>query len=147
LTPYLVDTNILVRLANRHDPMRPMARQAVRALRARGEHLCYTSQILGEFWNVTTRPATARGGLGMTVSRTDRRVRLLEQYLVLLPDILPVHEEWRRLLVAHAVTGVQVHDARLVAAMRVYQVTHLLTFNIADFQRYPGIIAHHPQTI
>jgi predicted nucleic acid-binding protein len=145
--PYLIDTNILVRLANRHDPLRPTAQRAVRTLRSRGERLCYTSQILGEFWNVSTRPATARGGLGMTIPRTDRRVRLVERHLVLLPDVLPVHEEWRRLLLTHAVTGVQVHDARLVATMRVYQITHLLTFNTADFQRYPGIVAQHPQSV
>src|SRR4051812_1261948 len=113
--PYLVDTNIAVRLANRHDPLRGVAQQAITALRSRGETLCYTSQILGEFWNVCTRPTTARGGLGMSVPRTVRRVRLMEQFLVLLPETLPVHEEWRRLLEAHAVTGVQVHDARLVA--------------------------------
>ncbi len=45
--PYLLDTNIVVRLANRHDPLRPLARQAVYALRSRGERLHYTSQILG----------------------------------------------------------------------------------------------------
>jgi hypothetical protein len=31
------------------------------------------------------------------------------------------------------------HDARLVAAMIVHGVTHLLTFNGADFARYSGI--------
>jgi predicted nucleic acid-binding protein len=144
---YLVDTNISVRLAHRHDPLRAVARQAIMTLRSRGESLCYTSQILGEFWNVCTRPATARGGLGMSVARTVRRVRLMEQFLVLLPGTLRVHEEWRRLLEAHAVTGIQVHDARLVAVMHVYQIPHLLTFNTADFQRYPGITAVHPQDI
>jgi predicted nucleic acid-binding protein len=145
--PYLLDTNIVVRLANRHDPLRPVAQRAVYRLRSRGERLCYTSQIMGEFWNVCTRPATARGGLGMTVPRTERRVRLMEQYLVLLPDTIAVHEEWRRLLVTHAVTGVQVHDARLVAAMHVYRLTHLLTFNVADFGRYLAITPQHPQDV
>jgi predicted nucleic acid-binding protein len=44
---YLLDTNIPVRLANRHDPLRSVAQRAVYALRARGERLCYTSQIMG----------------------------------------------------------------------------------------------------
>jgi predicted nucleic acid-binding protein len=144
---YLFDTNIPVRLTNRHDPQRAVAQHAVYALRARGERLCYTSQILAEFWNVCTRPVTARGGLGMTVARTERRVRLMEQYLELLPDSLAVHQEWRRLLVAHRITGLQVYDARLVAAMYVHQISHLLTFNVAHFQRFPGITVQHPQDI
>ncbi len=71
----------------------------------------------------------------------------MEQYLDLLPDVLLIHQEWRRLLVAHGVTGVQVHDARLVAAMHVYRIPHLLTFNVADFHRFPGITVQHPQDI
>lgn len=144
---WLVDTNILVRLAHRPDPLRTVAWQAVRTLWERGARLCYTSQILGEFWNVATRPVAARGGLGLMLAAVDRRARFLERRLVLLPDGLAVHEEWRRLLVAHAVAGVQVHDARLVAMMHVYQVPHLLTFNVTDFRRYPGITVLHPQDV
>jgi predicted nucleic acid-binding protein len=44
-------------------------------------------------------------------------------------------------------TGKSTHDARLVAAMRVHQVTHILTFNIQDFTRYPGINILSPQAI
>lgn len=144
---YLLDTNIHVRLANRHDPHYALARRAVSTPRARGERLCYTSQVLGEFWNVCTRPTTARGGLGLTVERTDRRVRLMERHLELLPDTLQLHEEWRRLLVVHAVTGLQVHDTRLVAAMHIHGIPRILTFNVADFRRFPGITAVHPQDV
>jgi hypothetical protein len=45
------------------------------------------------------------------------------------------------------VSGVQVHDARIAAAMRVHGVTHLLTLNTGDFTRYPGITAVHPATL
>jgi predicted nucleic acid-binding protein len=64
-----------------------------------------------------------------------------------LPDSLAVHEEWRRLLVMHSVSGVQVHDARLVAAMRVHGVKHILTFNDKDFARYADIEAVHPRAV
>jgi hypothetical protein len=49
-------------------------------------------------------------------------------------------------VLAHAVSGAQVHDARLVAAMHVHGLTHLLTLNVPDFTRYPGITIVHPQT-
>jgi hypothetical protein len=34
------------------------------------------------------------------------------------------------------------HDTRLVAAMLVYGIKHILTFNVSDFARYPNIIVH-----
>lgn len=43
--------------------------------------------------------------------------------------------------------GVQVHDARLVASMIAHAVTHILTSNVADFSRYPGIIVSAPDDI
>jgi len=51
------------------------------------------------------------------------------------------------LLVAYNVVGVQVHDARLVAAMHVHGVKRILTFNDRDFVRYSDIMALHPRTI
>lgn len=47
-------------------------------------------------------------------------------------------------VVVHEVRGVKVHDARIAAAMRAYGVSHILTFNGADFRRYPGIVAVAP---
>ncbi len=46
-------------------------------------------------------------------------------------------------MVQFKVMGVQVHDARLVAAMQVNQMTHLLTLNPRDSARYAseGIVA------
>lgn len=53
----------------------------------------------------------------------------------------------RRLVIAHSVSGVQVHDARLAAAMKIHAVTHLLTLNPADFTRYPHITLVHPGSL
>lgn len=57
-----------------------------------------------------------------------------------------MYPEWRRLVVAHGVRGVQVHDARLAAAMRVHGVGRILTLNGADFARYAdeGVAVVHP---
>ena len=65
----------------------------------------------------------------------------------MLPDSLAVHNEWRRLLVDYRVSGVQVHDARLVAAMRVHDVKRILTFNTKDFARFDQIEAVHPHDL
>ena len=47
----------------------------------------------------------------------------------------------------HSVSGVQVHDARLVAATRVHGVKRILTFNDKDFARYTDIEAVHPRAV
>jgi hypothetical protein len=52
-----------------------------------------------------------------------------------------------KLLVTYGVSGVQVHDARLAAAMRVYGVKWILTFNERDFARYADIEAIHPRAV
>ncbi len=108
--------------------------------------LCYTSQNVGEFWNACTRAAD-RNGYGLSPQEAGRLAKTFEERLRLLPDGLAVHEEWRRILVTHSVSGVQVHDARLVAAMRVHEVTHILTFNDKDFARYTDIAAVHPRAV
>ncbi len=43
--------------------------------------------------------------------------------------------------------GVNVHDARLVAAMLVHGLTHILTFNTPDFRRFSQITVVHPSEI
>jgi predicted nucleic acid-binding protein len=142
----LADTNILVRLVKRHDPEFALVRGALRALLAQSARLCYTPQIMAEFWNVSTRPPE-RHGYGLTPLEADRRARRIERAFTLLPDGEAVSREWRRLIVAHAVSGVQVYDARLVAVMKVHDVTHLLTLNDRDVARYAGITVVHPSQV
>lgn len=60
--PYLVDTNVLLRLLQRSDPHHHMVRTALRTLWLRGEQLYFTPQNLVEFWRVCTRPTAAIGG-------------------------------------------------------------------------------------
>lgn len=142
--PYLVDTNVFLRLVSRNDPDRNTVLDALRNLGARNEGLFYTSQVLAEFWTVCTRPSKARGGYGLSPEQTERKARMIERYCRLLPDSLATHQEWRRLIVTHSVMGVEVHDARLVASMNVHGVAGLLTFDSKDFKRYAGILVVSP---
>jgi len=145
-TPYLVDSNILLRWIKPDHSDYPAIDSAIDDILQRQGVLCYTSQNLAEFWNTSTRPVD-RNGYGLSPGETDRRARFFENRLRLLADSLAVHEEWRKLLVTHSVSGVQVHDARLVAAMRVHGLKHILTFNDKDFARYTEIQAVHPRAI
>jgi predicted nucleic acid-binding protein len=145
-TPYLVDSNILLRWVQPNHSDYPIIVSAIDVLLRQGAALCYTSQNVAEFWNTCTR-RVLRNGYGLSPRDADRAARFFEDKLRLLPEILAVHEEWRRLLVSHGVSGVQVHDARLVAAMRVHGIKHILTFNKKDFARYTDIEAVHPRSV
>src|SRR3954447_1714254 len=81
----LLDTGILLRLLDPTDPHYGTVRGAVRVLRARGDTLVISAQNVAEFWNVCTRPAAARGGLGLSVAECDRRLRLLERLFPVVP--------------------------------------------------------------
>lgn len=143
---HLTDSNILLRFVKPDDRDYPSVREAITRLWTNGDRLCFTTQNLGEFWNTCTRPAE-RNGYGLTISETDRRAGLIEAQFTLLPDNDAVHREWRKMLVTNEVHGVQVHDARLVAAMRVHGIRHILTFNVRDFARYTDIVAVHPEAV
>jgi len=143
-TPYLVDSNILLRWVKPDHNDYSLVISTIEEILQRDGVLCYTSQNLGEFWNACTRPAD-RNGYGLSPQEADQRAKFFEEKLRLLPDSLLVHKEWRKLLVTHGVSGVQVHDARLVAAMRVHGVRRILTFNARDFARFTDIEAIHPK--
>lgn len=145
-TPYLVDSNVLLRWVKPNHSDYPVIVSATDAILQHGGVLCFTSQNVGEFWNACTRPLN-RNGYGLSPEQTDHLAKFFEERLRLLPDSLAVHEEWRRLLVAYHVSGVQVHDARLVAAMRIHRVDRILTFNEKDFSRYPEVHAVHPRAV
>lgn len=72
---------------------------------------------------------------------------VIESKFRLLPDSLETYNEWRRLLVAYGVSGVLVHDTRLVASMLVHGARRILTFNTRDFARYSRIEAIHPSQL
>src|ERR1035441_1556359 len=133
--PHLVDTNILLRLVRRDHTEYALVRGAVTILRRRGAGLYFTLQNMAEFWNACTRPRE-RNGFGLSIAEAAEGARELEEILTLLPESAAVYREWRRLVVAYRVSGVKVHDARLVAVLRAYRIRHLLTFNEADFRRY-----------
>lgn len=145
-SPHLLDTNTLLRLAKRDDPAHGVVTAAIDRLLEEGAELCYTPQNIVEFWNVCTRPKE-KNGFGLSVAQADHQVTLIENRFRGLLDDERIHREWRRLVVAHEVKGVQVHDARLVAAMRTHGLRHILTFNDSDFARYPDIVAIPPARI
>jgi predicted nucleic acid-binding protein len=144
---YLVDTGVLLRAADRRDPVRSHIVAALRILRARNDELYVATQNLREFWNVSTRPSSARGGYGRSIERTSRWLDILRRMFNLAWELAPTHEIWKALVQQHRVVGTQVHDAHLVAVMTTYGITHLVTLNPTDFRRYTEVVAVTPKEI
>jgi predicted nucleic acid-binding protein len=144
---YLLDTGILLRLLNRNADQHAETRAAVRLLKQQRHECLTTLQNLCEFWSVCTRPTTARGGLGLSVAATQRRLDAVERLTTILPDSPDTFRHWKTLVATHGVSGVQAHDARLVALMEVHNITSLVTLNPSDFARYPNLQVSTPQLI
>ena len=147
---YLIDTSVLVRLANRSDPVYPVADRAVVELHLRGEVLHVTPQNLVEFRNVATRTALVND-LGLSAADAETKTAEFEALFPLLLETPDIYPAWKALVAAAGVLGKQVHDARLVAVCHVHGVSHLLTFNAGHFGALasfaPGIVVVHPATI
>jgi predicted nucleic acid-binding protein len=135
---YLVDTNVLLRALANPNAHKLAARNAIETLLQRNADLCVTPQNLIEFWGVCTRPAK-QNGLGKSIAITDRYCRFAESFLTVLPEGPGIFSTWRSLVVHYGISGKQVHDARIVAAMITNGVPRLLTFDTGDFSRYTEI--------
>jgi len=143
---FAVDTNVLLRSIDDEHVAQPIAKNALFALRDRGEILSIFPQNLIEFWAVATRSVT-NNGLGLSIASPEEDIASLKTLFALLPDTPKIFSEWERIVLQYRVSGKQAHDARLVAAMRVHKLTHLLTFNTGDFKRFTAITAVTPQTV
>lgn len=143
----LLDTSILVRERVSKDPFHSLTTNAVALLIQHDWTLYLVPQCLIEFWSVATRPIDARGGLGMSPAAAQAAVEDFIAERILLPEPANLFDLWYAIVKMHAVSGRQVWDARLVACMQAYGISYLLTCNPADFERYTGIQAFHPEHI
>lgn len=142
----LVDTNILSRLAEPGHAMHRPALDALNRLASEGHELHIVPQNLYEFWVVCTRP-TAVNGLGKTAAAAAAELVSLKSLFLFLDETPAIYGVWERLVATTPIVGKNAHDARLVAAMLVHGLTHLLTFNDRDFRVFPGITAVTPADV
>ena len=144
MTQYLLDTNILLRASDPNSSSYPLIMNVVDMIIRQGGECLITSQILIEFWVVATRPKDVNG-LGWTTQKTQQEInQILSQFSLLeeSPDIFPL---WFQLVTIYNIKGKRTHDIRLLAVMKAFNITHLLTFNPDDFIPIPNITILHPQ--
>jgi len=140
----LVDTNIFVRLCRKDDVDRPVARRAITWHGLEDERVVMPQNIY-EFWVVATRPID-KNGLGMNSERAFTWLSYIKRTCRILPDPPGIFEQWEHLVRTYKTLGKSAHDARLVAAMQLYGVQSILTFNSDDFIRY-GVSIIDPRSL
>ena len=113
---YVPDTNVLLRFAHRPDLQHAVVASAIRKLKSSGDEIYILPQNCVEFWNVFTRP-TSRNGFGFSVADALVVLSNMESEHSLLLDTHETLRHWRRLIEVYEVKGVQVHDARMTAAL------------------------------
>jgi predicted nucleic acid-binding protein len=134
----LLDTNILLHLANPGAREHFAAKAAVARLLSGDGRLVVASQVLFEFWSVATRPVAANG-LGWSVARVRAEVDAIRSRFRVLEEPPAVVDLWLDLVVAHGLKGKRIHDAHLLATMKANGVSRLLTCNAADFPAESGV--------
>ena len=142
----LVDTNILLRRAQVASEQHRLVLDSLIELVRADISLCLVPQVIYEFWVAATRPIDVNG-LGVAVPQAELMMKELLQDFVLLRDERGIFGNWQSLVVDYAIQGKRAHDARLVAAMQKHGISNVLTFNIADFSRFPGIQVFTPSDV
>ena len=85
--------------------------------------------------------------MGFSIEEARDELIKLEEFFDVLHENPDSYAAWKDLLIENRVSGLQVHDARLVAVMKAYDIPQILTFNTSDFTRYSGINPIHPDRI
>ena len=142
----LIDTNVLLRRAQVASEQHQLALDSLIELVRANLTLCLVPQVIYEFWVAATRPVEVNG-LGIRVPQAELMVKELLRDFVLLKDERGVFGNWQSLVVDYVIQGKTAHDARLVAAMQRHNVLNPLTFNGADFSRFPNINVFTPTEI
>jgi predicted nucleic acid-binding protein len=146
MSTVVLDTNILLRLANPAAKEHDVCRGAFTRLVDAGNTLATAPQILVEFWVVATRP-TDVNGLGWSPDFARTSVDAFAEQFRLLVETREAFERWRTLVTEGKIQGKRAHDARIAALMLSSGVTELVTFNTDDFQNMPGLVVRHPSTV
>lgn len=140
--PVFVDTNVLVYATRPISAHHIVADRALTRLASDGSPLWVSPQVLREYLAAVTRPQATAPALPVATAITDvRRFRAAFQIAEERPGVL---DRLLQILTAHRATGRQVHDANIVATMLDHDVQRLLTFNVADFQRFTPLISIDP---
>ncbi len=136
--PVFVDTNILIYSTTTLSPYHNSAVAKLQTLVTVGHPLWTSRQVLREYLAAMSRPGTLTVPVPMATLLGD--VRAFETRFSIAEDGAIVTSHLLNMLGSIPCAGKQVHDANIVATMLAQGIPNLLTHNIADFNRFAGLI-------
>lgn len=145
MSAWLIDTNLLLRIADTDCELHELASHSLAELTARKEMLFVSGQTFYELWVTATRPVDKRG-LGWTEEAAGELLDKVEKRFLRLEDPAGMLKEWLRIVQTHHITGLKAHDMRLVAYARLHRIPRIFTFNTDDFKAVSSeITVVHPR--
>lgn len=135
--PGIVDTNVLIYALDTAAPQHAAARALLDAAREDTATLFVTSQILCEFYSVMTNPR--RVARPRTAAEAMTVLSDMLTFLHVLPVPAGTIDRLLDLLRRRPVTGSDVFDLHIVAAMQANGIGRIYTFNVADFEAFPEL--------
>lgn len=133
-----VDTNVLIYANVGSAPLHDLAQKSLQSLWTAGDEIWISRQVIREYTANVTRTQTFMQP--MPTVKVIARVKYFEQTFQVADETAAVTEALLNLIDRIPVGGKQVHDANIVATMLANRVTHLLTHNVSDFNRYSHLI-------
>ena len=138
-----LDTNVLVAASAEAHPSHAAAAALVARLVADRVPLVISVQVCREFLSVMTRQPLG-AARALTVAEALAALDGWRAPCAVLKEDDAVLAELLELVRKHDVKGKQVHDANIVATMRVNAIDRLATLNAADFERFEDEVAFEP---
>ena len=137
LKPGLVDANVLIYAFDVQSPQHLASRALLDAARTGSVSLYINSQILCEFYSITTN--SRRVLKPRSPAEALNAVSGLLNYLRILPISVIAVESLVDLLRRRPVKGGEIFDLQIVATMKANGVLSIYTFNTEDFAVFPEL--------
>ena len=130
----LIDTNILVYANAKGYVLREEAIEKLRYYEREGFALWISRQIIREFLSTMSNLMRVNNSYDETVLL--QFVSHLHRQFIIADETEVTTKYLLDLVASHRVIGKQIHDCNLVATMKQYDITQILTHNVSDFHRY-----------
>jgi predicted nucleic acid-binding protein len=137
-----VDTNILVYSSLERFSLYEQANRRMSKLLAQKSEIWISRQVLREYLVTMTRPAIVSGSI--TLEEVLKNVSIFMAAYQVADETSEVTVRLVSLLQQVSVLGSQIYDANIVATMKAYNISRLLTHNTVDFIRYNAFVTVLP---
>ncbi len=142
--PGVSDANVLVYAMDADHPHHAASRALLDMARTRSTTLYVTSQILCEFYSIVTN--LRRVPKPRTQADAIAAISGMLAFLRVLPSPVRTTTVLMEFLQAHPVTGAEIFDLQIAAAMKVNNILRIYTFNVAGFEVFPELTVTLPVT-